>query len=406
MRQAGLVSLHAEQLRTLHDAMAARIEAGQLPGLVLCLADGDDEWFDPIGAHDFDGAVPMGRDTLFRITSFTKPVLAAVTMMLVEDGTLGLSEPVRTWLPELAEPRVLTHVDGPLTETVPAERPITVEDLLTFRMGFGMVTEPTFNPPFPINVAADELELAPGPPEPPTPHDPDEWMRRFGSLPLMYQPGQRWQYNVAAMVLGVLLARAGGAPLGEVMRTRLFDPLGMVDTGFSTDAANVARIPGFYMGDMQDGPVSRQAGSASQGWATPPAFPNGAAGLLSTVDDYLGFARLLRNRGVVDGRRLLTEESVVGLTTNHLTADQMTSAGIILGDLGWGYGMAVAVAPDQVSPIPGRYGWDGGYGTTWFNDPTRDLTAIAMSQTSDFLFTGGAAEFRRLAQASAGAGPS
>jgi CubicO group peptidase (beta-lactamase class C family) len=341
----------------------------------------------------------MSRDTLFRVASFTKPVLAVVTMMLVDDGTLSLAEPVRTWLPELAEPRVLSRVDGPLTETVPAQRPITVEDLLTFRMGFGHITEPTFNPPYPINVAADELGLAIGPPEPRTPHDPDEWMRRFGSLPLMYQPGERWQYNLAAMVLGVLVARAAGAPLGDVMRARLFEPLGMADTGFVTTPENVSRLPGTYMGDFQGGPVARQSVSTPDIWTTPPTFPNGAGGLLSTVDDFLAFARLLRDRGVVGGRRLLTEESVAALTTNHLTPQQLASAGIILHNLGWGYGMAVAVAPDEASSIPGRYGWDGGYGTTWFNDPHRDLIAIALSQTSDFLFNGGAAEFTRLALA-------
>jgi CubicO group peptidase (beta-lactamase class C family) len=224
-------------------------------------------------------------------------------------------------------------------------------------------------------------------------------MRRFASLPLMYQPGQRWQYNVAAMVLGVLVARAGGAPLGEVMRTRLFEPLTMADTGFVTSAQNVSRIPGYYMGDMRGGPVTLQSVSTPDRWAVPPAFPSGSGGLLSTVDDFLTFARLLRDRGVVDGRRLLTEESVAALTTNHLTPDQMASAGVLLHGLGWGYGMAVAVAPDPASQIPGRYGWDGGYGTTWFNDPHRDLIAMALSQTTDFLFNGGVAEFTRLALA-------
>jgi CubicO group peptidase (beta-lactamase class C family) len=405
MRQGGLVSFSNQPLRTLHDAMAARVEAGQLPGMVTLLAHGDDVRFDAIGTSDLDAGVPMGRDTIFRVASFTKPVLAVVTMMLVEDGTLKLAEPVRTWLPELAEPRVLSRVDGPLTETVPAERPITVEDLLTFRMGFGHITEPTFNPPYPINVAADELGLAIGPPEPRTPHDPDEWIRRFASLPLMDQPGSRWRYNVSAMVLGVLVARAGGAPLGEVMRARLFDPVGMVDTGFVTTPENTSRMPPTFMGDFQGGPVTRQSVSTPDIWTTQPAFPNGAGGLLSTVDDFLALARLLRDRGVVDGRRLLAEESVAALTTNHLTPAQLASAGMILHNLGWGYGLAMAVEPDDASSIPGRYGWDGGYGTTWFNDPHRDLIAMALSQTSDFLFNGGAAEFTRLALATVEPGP-
>jgi CubicO group peptidase (beta-lactamase class C family) len=383
----------------LHDAMAARVQAGQIPGIVTVLARGDQVEVDPIGWYDLDRAVPMRRDTLFRVASFTKPVLATVTMMLVEEGRLSLTEPVQRWLPELADRRVLSRVDGPLTDTVPADRPITLEDVLTFRMGFGNITEPTFDPPYPILRATDELELRIGPPDPRTPHDPDEWMRRFATLPLMYQPGTRWQYNVSALVLGVLVARAGGADLGEVMRTRLFEPLGMRDTGFATTPANLARIPGYYMGDMRGGPIALQEVSTPDVWVEQPVFPSGAGGLLSTVDDFVAFARLLANRGVVDGRRLLSEGSVTALTTNHLSDDQIASSGVLLNPLGWGYGMAVAVAPDQASVVPGRYGWDGGYGVTWFNDPHRGLIAMAFTQTSDFLFAGGRDEFTRLALA-------
>jgi CubicO group peptidase (beta-lactamase class C family) len=387
----------ADGLQRLHDAMAARVAAGELPGLVLLLARGDEVWVDPIGSSAFDGVVPMRRDTLFRIASMTKPILAAVTMQLVEDGALDLAEPVDRLLPELADRRVLARIDGPLDETVPAHRPITVDDLLTFRMGFGLVTEPTFHPPFPIVTAADDLRLTLAQPDPRTPHDPDDWIRLFGTLPLMYQPGARWQYNVGSLVLGVLVARAAGAGLGELLRARLFEPLGMVDTGFYTTAEHVERIPSYYMTDLATGELTLQPVSVPPEWTVPPVFPSGAAGLLSTVDDYLAFARMLRNRGVHDGRRLLSAASVATMTTNHLTADQVATGGILLEPKGWGYLMAVAAEPDDVSDVPGRYGWDGGYGTVWFNDPHRDLVAIALSQTSDFLFNGGRAEFTRLA---------
>ncbi len=227
--------------------MAARVAAGELPGLVTLLARDDDVRVDTIGAFAVDGAVPMRRDTIFRVASLTKPMLAAATMTLVEDGTLDLYEPVDRLLPELGNRRVLARIDGPLDETVPADRPITVEDLLTFRMGFGTLTEPTFNPPFPIVTAGEDLRLVLGPPDPRTPHPPDEWIRLFGTLPLMYQPGERWQYNVGSLVLGVLVARAADAPLGDVLNARLFEPLGMVDTGFSTSPANLDRIPSHYM---------------------------------------------------------------------------------------------------------------------------------------------------------------
>ncbi len=389
--------LPVEGRRRLHDAMAARVAAGELPGLVTVLARGDEVHIDTIGSYAFDGAVPMRRDTVFRVASLTKPILATVTMMLVEDGTLDLAEPVDRLLPELAERRVLTRVDGPLDETEPARRPITVEDLLTFRMGFGIITEPTFNPPYPIVTTADGLDLALAQPDPRTPHPPDEWIRLFGTLPLMYQPGERWQYNVGALVLGVLVARAGGAPLGDVLRSRLFEPLGMVDTGFWTHPSRVDRIPSYYMSDFETREVKLQPLSTPNEWTVPPPFPSGAGGLLSTVDDYLVFARLLLDGGIHRGERLLSSGSVDAMTTNHLTPVQVETAGMLLEPKGWGYGMAVAPAQDQFSAIPGRYGWDGGYGTVWFNDPHRKLIAMAFTQTSDFLFFGGRAEFTALA---------
>src|SRR3989449_7368783 len=179
----------------LHEAMAARVAKGELPGMVTLVAHGEDVHVDAIGVMAFGRDEPMRRDTIFRITSMTKPILALATMLLVEEGRLALDQPVDRLLPELAERRVLRRIDGPLDETVPARRQITVEDLLTFRMGHGLIFEPTFDPPFPIVIAARDLKLVMGPPEPRTPLNPDEWLKRFGTLPLMYQPGERWQYN-------------------------------------------------------------------------------------------------------------------------------------------------------------------------------------------------------------------
>jgi CubicO group peptidase (beta-lactamase class C family) len=381
----------------LHQAMAARVAKGELPGMVSLLTHGDDVHVDTIGTVAFDGDSPMRRDSVFRIASMTKPILATAAMMLVEDGRLLLDEPVDRLLPELAKRRVLRRIDGPLDDTVPANRPITIEDLLTFRMGFGLVFEPTFDPPYPVINAARELQLVMGPPDPRTPHTPDEWIKRFATLPLMFQPGERWQYNAGSLVLSVLVARASGLPLEDFFRTRIFQPLGMKETGFSMPADVTRRLPSHYMTNPQTGKMELQTLSAPSEWTKPPAFPSGAAGLLSTVDDYLSFARLLLNMGSYGDGRLLSEESVRLMTTNHLTSDQIAGGGPVLGGRGWGFGMAVATAPDDVSPVPGRYGWEGGYGTAWFNDPNRNLVAIAMTQTVDFLFNGALAEFERLA---------
>ena len=381
----------------LTQAMAAHVARGEFPGMVTLIARGDDVAIDAMGAMAFGSDEPMQRDTIFRITSMTKPVLAAATMMLVDDGALKLHEPVDRLLPELAHRKVLKRIDGPLDDTVPAHRPITVDDLLTFRMGHGLLFEPTFDPPFPIVTAARDLELVMGAPDPRTPHDPDEWIKRFATLPLMYQPGERWQYNTGSLVLGVLVARAAGKSLSDFLRARIFEPLGMTDTGFSMPLEKTGRLPSVYMTSSQTGKMELRTGSGPAVWGKPPAFPSGAAGLVSTIDDYLAFARLLLKEGVHNGRRLLSERSVRLMTTNHLTPEQMVTGGPILGGQGWGFGVAVATAPDEVSATPGRYGWNGGYGTFWFNDPNRGLVAIAMTQVSDILFNGTTTEFAKLA---------
>jgi CubicO group peptidase (beta-lactamase class C family) len=383
-------------LDRLHTAMSARVDSGELPGLVTLIARGDQVHVDCIGVKAFGSAEPMRRDTLFRIGSLTKPVLAAATLLLVEEGKLGLDDPVDRWLPELADRRVLRRIDGPLDDTVPARRPITVDDLLTLRMGFGTLVEPTFDPPFPIVEASAALQLVLGQPDPRTPHAPDEWIRLFGTLPLMYQPGERWHYNVGSLVLGVLVARVAGQPLGELFKRRIFEPLGMRETGFWLPAELTRRLPSYYMTDPGTGRLEPRSVSSPEEWSRPPAFPSGAGGLVSTVDDYLAFARLLLHQGVYEGTRLLSEQSVEQMTANHLTPQQVATAGPILGAHGWGYGVGVVTEPEPEWPVPGRYGWNGGYGTSWFNDPHRGLIAMAMTQVSDFLWNGGLDELDRL----------
>jgi CubicO group peptidase (beta-lactamase class C family) len=226
-------------------------------------------------------------------------------------------------------------------------------------------------------------------------------MRRFGALPLMYQPGERWQYNTGSLVLGVLVARAAGQPLESFLRERIFEPLGMTDTGFTLPAEHAGRLPSQYATDPGTGSVKPFADTGPDVWTAPPVFPSAAGGLLSTADDFLAFARLLLNGGVHGGRRLLSERSVEMMTTNYLTPDQIAGGGFLLSGSGWGYGLAVTVAPDEVSSTPGHYGWSGGYGTTWFNDPHRRLVAIGLTQTDGFLWNG-LSEFQALASRAAG----
>jgi CubicO group peptidase (beta-lactamase class C family) len=332
-----------------------------VPAVVALAARGSGVRVEALGAAD--------RDTLFRVTSMTKPVIAAATLILVGDGRLGLDEPVDGLLPELAARRVLRRLDGPLDDTVPAHRAITVRDLLTFTMGFGQVLAPP--DAYPILRAADDLALGTGPPRPYEMPPPDEWLRRLGTLPLMDQPGRRWHYHTAADVLGVLIARAAGQPLDGFLAERVFAPLGMVDTGFY--AADPGRLADGFRTDPAtsaltpyDEPLGR--------WAAPPPFLSGAAGLVSTVDDYLAFGRML----LAGGGALLAPRAVEAMTTDQLTPAQKHTPHWLpdtFAEQGWGFGGAVG-------PRPGRYGWDGGAGTSWAVDRGAGLVGVLMTQVA------------------------
>jgi len=298
-------------------------------------------------------------------------------MMLVEDGKLQLDDPVDRWLPELANRKVLRAIEAPVDDTVPAKRAITLRDLLTFRCGYGMI--PVFPDRYPIQRAIAEAGFAPGPVFPSFP--PDELMRRHGSLPLIYQPGERWLYNAGTEILGVLIARVAGKTFGEFLRDRLFAPLGMKDTAFYVPkdkhhrfATTYARDPATQKLRVFDPPVTGK-------FSSPPVFENGSAGLVSTADDFNAFAQMMLNGGSLGSERVLSKASVELMTTNHISADEKRESQLFLGNTrGWGFGMSVFRALDDGDTTPGRFGWDGGYGTSWYSDPTEQLTGILLTQ--------------------------
>ncbi|HEX5402213.1 MAG TPA: serine hydrolase domain-containing protein [Pseudonocardiaceae bacterium] len=339
------------------------LERGGLPGFVALLGRGDDVHVDAVGTTAVGGTEPMRRDTIFRITSMTKPIAAVATLSLVEEGLLDLDEPLDRLVPELADRRVLRRLDGPVTDTEPALRSLTTRDLLTLRMGFGFLVGDAQR--HPILAAAEEHGVYMGPPRPADTVHPDEWLRRFARLPLMDQPGQRWRYDLAFSVLGVVIARAAGQPLPAVLLDRVLEPLGMRDTGFSVPPTDLHRLPPAYTaaGEVFDGAPDSQ-------WAAPPAFPDAAGGLVSTVDDVLSFARTL----LAGGGPVLSAESVTAMTTNWLTSEQRAASDavpVFLGDAGWGLGIGVE---------PDRYGWAGGLGTIWYAYPADGLVAILLTQ--------------------------
>jgi CubicO group peptidase (beta-lactamase class C family) len=350
----------------LDDIVEAAVAQGDAPGVVAAVARGDETHIKTAGVMAAGGP-PMRPDTLFRISSTTKPVTAAAILSLVDDGLLDLNGPVDDLLPELAGRRVLRRPDGPLDDTVPARRPVTVRDLLTFTWGFGMEGAMFTGPgPWPIVTAVQERELYSfGPPQPAATADPDTWLGRLGELPLLAQPGERWLYSTGSQVLGVLAARAAGAPFGDVMRERVLGPLGMRDTAFH--AGDTGRLATAY--ENRDGRLTVSDPPDGQ-WSRPPRFPDGAGGLVSTAADLLAFGRMLL-RG---GRPVLTARTAAEMTRDQLTAAQRANVWpgfSFLEGRGWGYGVSV---------LDWGYTWEGGLGTAWSNVPAQDLTVVVLTQ--------------------------
>jgi CubicO group peptidase (beta-lactamase class C family) len=351
----------------LHAAAERHLGATAVPGLVALVARGEQVYVEALGNLALDGE-PVARDSIFRISSMTKPITAAATLAVVAEGLLGLDEPVDRLLPELADRRVLRRMDGPLADTVPATRAITTRDLLTFTFGFGMLMRMFMAAtPWPVVAADEELGLATvGPPNPAVQPDPDTWIARFGTLPLLAQPGERWLYNTGSAVLGVLLARATGQPFADVLRTRIFEPLGMRDTAFWTP--HTKRLATAYQ-PTPDGLVVWDEPDAA--WSRPPAFCDGGAGLVSTVDDLLAFSRML----LADGAPVLSPRAAREMKTDQLTAAQKEHGG-----LGFDFFVGRSWSFGQVVLDSGAFGWDGGFGSSWLTDPAEELTMIVLTQ--------------------------
>ncbi len=258
-------------LARIREGLERGVSAGIVPGAVgLIDRDGQTEVF-TTGTTEVDGSEPVQRDTIFRIASMTKPIVATAVMMLVDVGKLALDEPVDRLLPELANRRVLRRLDAEIDDTVPAERPITVRHLLTNQMGLGVVLPLGA---YPLHKAVDALAISSfGMPDPTTQFDNDAWMQRLGTLPLFVQPGADWLYNTASDVQGVLVARASGRSLGAFLDERILGPLGMVDTGFHVPPAKQQRL--VSANRVVDGKLVPFDSPTSGGWTRPPLFEQG-----------------------------------------------------------------------------------------------------------------------------------
>jgi CubicO group peptidase (beta-lactamase class C family) len=360
-------------------ALQRHVDGGLLPGLVALVHQRGREHVEAIGTMAFDSDVPMRRDTIFRLASTTKPITAVGAMILVEECRLRLDDPVDQWLPELKDRRVLRTIDSPLDDTVPAKRPISLRDLLTFRSGYGEVG--FLSPTCPLQNALVEARLPLS--EWPFAGTDDEFMRRLGRLPLAHQPGEQWLYHMDAEILGVLIARVSGKSLGAFLRERIFEPLAMTDTGFHVPEEKLDRLPVCYGSDMVTGELvvlhEARGGYAAQA----SGFESGAGGLVSTVDDLHAFGRMMLANGVYRGERILSRPSVELMTMDHITPEQKAISPFFENfwqARGWGLGMGIVTARHDVADVPGRFGWDGAFGTSLYVDPKEELVGVLMTQ--------------------------
>jgi CubicO group peptidase (beta-lactamase class C family) len=358
--------------RGLQKVLEDTVNSGQLAGAAAGVwRDGSMQTV-CAGWRDVEARVPIERNTIFRIASMTKPITSVAALMLVDEGRIALNDPISEYAPEFSQMRVLRSADGPLEETENSERAITFQDLLTHRSGltYGDFHRGPIARAYREALGGDiDSDVA-----------PDDWIRRLAHLPLIGQPGSAMYYGTSTDLLGFLIARIEGTSLGALLERRIFGPLDMKDTGFLVPQEKRHRRAAAYGFDEQ-GRLTKCATRSGVFVPERPlhmAYESGGAGLWSTIDDYLKFARLFLGDGAVDGVRLLRPETLAMMMTNQLTAPQRASS-VLLGrkqfavGLGFGLGVSVVLETDKTDLMRrgslGTVSWPGAFGGWWQADP-------------------------------------
>jgi CubicO group peptidase (beta-lactamase class C family) len=367
-------ALSAKQREAVQQVVRAAVESGDIPGVVAQVWRKGELCCDVVaGLRDVERGIPMDRAAIFGIASMSKPVTVALALTLLDEGKLRLDDPITRWAPEFAQMRVLRRPDGPLDDTVAAARPITVEDLMTHRSGlaYGFMTPPPLGAALMARLGMGmESALA-----------PDAWLKSLAELPLVYQPGERFNYGHSIDVLGFVAARVLGTDLRSAMRERLFAPLGMVDTDFWIPPEKRSRMASCYV-STQPGQFTPSKVNAFTADA-PAAYASGGQGLVSTADDYLRFARMLMHDGKLARVRVLKPQTVQLMRSNRYTAAQRQYP--FLGHpFTQGVGLGVSVITDATLPSAtgsvGSFGWPGAFGGWWQADPQEDLILLWLQE--------------------------
>jgi CubicO group peptidase (beta-lactamase class C family) len=321
---------------------------------------------DPGGRVEIVAAGDLPADAIVRIQSMTKPILAVAALRLVQEGRLGLDDPVERWLPELADRRVLRSPDAALDDIVPAATPITVRHLLTNTSGYGVQVVPS-----PLAEAMIGNRTAAG--QEPVAMGAQEWLEALAALPLAFEPGTGWRYHHSFGTLGILLSRVVDGSLEEHLQRDLFRPLGMVDTGYTVPLDQAHRLPAAY---RHDGGVLVEIEPAAGGFSVAPApFDLSHSELVSTAADYAAFAGMLAAGGRHDGNVIVDPELLALMRTDQVASSAKTDDSFFPGfweGTGWGFGVAVQTEGENA----GRYGWSGGQGTDFWIDPDGSFRVV------------------------------
>ncbi len=368
----GSVGFSAEGLKKLDAHMQGLVDTGHLPGVTTMLVrHGKVVNFEVHGKKGFDGP-PMTKDTIFRIYSQTKPVTGVAMMILYEEGRWKLDDPVSKFIPEFSSLRVFKGVnpDGSF-DTVPADRPPTMRELMSHSAGFAY----GLNPDNPIDKAYVDTGVLGS-------KSRQEFIQKVAALPLVAQPGTRWKYSVAVDIQGLIIEKLTGMSLGDFMQQRIFGPLKMTDTGFWLPAEKRDRLASLYVWGPKQQRLVPADGFMVLDISKPPVVASGGGGLVSTNADYARFAQMLLNGGQLEGKRILKPETVKLMRANMLSDTIMQSDEPPFNAAkGRGFGLDFAVVLDSARAGPqgeGTYSWGGAAGTWFWIDPKNDLFFLGM----------------------------